>query len=264
MASDCVGPQVLESTTDTRYCLAELPAGQTALATAPVPHWTGGEQLLTNLRTELTNPRTELTNPRTELTNPGTSPWTSPAPAPSILVHRPKTHRGRGAVSSAMTYLPGRYLRGLLPEALLRCYEFWQHSDGVIEGEARGAAAAAAAATAKKKRSPSATGGKAAAAIALEEQTTAGANDQGGGGGGGGSETELLVLLTDANEAVVRRIPLATDGEPIDDEARRLLTHLQDVPGTALGQLISLLSRLDDLAHVLLWSPRERDCEGQV
>jgi hypothetical protein len=72
------------------------------------------------------------------------------------------------------------------------------------------------------------------------------------------------VLLTDANEAVVRRIPLATDGEPMDDEARRLLTHLQDAPGTALGQLISLLSRLDDLAHVLLWSPRERDCEGRV
>ena len=84
---------------------------------------------------------------------------TSPVPAPSVLVHRPKTHRGRGAVSSAMTYLPGRYLRGLLPEALLRCYEFWQHSDGAIEGEARGAAAAAAAATAKKKRNPSATGG---------------------------------------------------------------------------------------------------------
>jgi hypothetical protein len=60
-----------------------------------------------------------------------------------------------------MTDLPGRYLRGLLPEAFLRCYELWQHSDGAIEGEARGAAAAAAAAaaTAKKKRNPSATGG---------------------------------------------------------------------------------------------------------
>jgi hypothetical protein len=232
---------VLESTTDTRYCLAEIPIGQTALATAPEPHWTGGEQLLTNPRAELTNP----------------------VPAPSVLVHRPKTHRGRGAVSSAMTYLPGRYLRGLLPEALLRCYEFWQHSDGAIEGEARGAAAAAAAATAKKKRNPSATGGNADAAAALEEQKNAGANEN-GGGGGGGTESELLVLLTDANEAVVRRIPLATDGEPMDDEARRLLTHLQDAPGTALGQLISLLSRLDDLAHVLLWSPRERDCEGRV
>jgi len=163
-----------------------------------------------------------------------------------------------------MTDLPGRYLRGLLPEAFLRCYELWQHSDGAIEGEARGAAAAAAAATAKKKRNPSATGGNADAAAALEEQKNAGANENGGGGGGGGTESELLVLLTDANEAVVRRIPLATDGEPMDDEARRLLTHLQDAPGTALGQLISLLSRLDDLAHVLLWSPRERDCEGRV
>ena len=222
-----------------------MPIGQTSLATAPEPHWTGGEQLLTSPRAELT----------------------SPVPTPSVLVHRPKTHRGRSAVSSAMTYLPGRYLRGLLPEALLRCYEFWQHSDGAIEGEARGAAAAAAAATAKKKRNPSATGGNADAAAALEEQKNAGANENGGsggGGGGGGTESELLVLLTDANEAVVRRIPLATDGEPMDDEARRLLTHLQDAPGTALGQLISLLSRLDDLAHVLLWSPRERDCEGRV
>ena len=236
MASDCVGPQVLESTTDTRYCLAEIPIGQTALATAPEPHWTGGEQLLTNPRAELT----------------------SPVPAPSVLVHRPKTHRGRGAVSSAMTYLPGRYLRGLLPEALLRCYEFWQHSDGAIEGEARGAAAAAAAATAKKKRNPSATGGNADAAAALEEQKNAGANENGGGwcgcgGGGGVTESEFLVLLTDAKEAVVRRIPLATDCEPIDDEARRLLTHLQDAPGTALCQLISLL-----------WSSRERDCKGWV
>jgi hypothetical protein len=40
----------------------------------------------------------------------------------------------------------------------------------------------------------------------------------------------------------------------MDDEARRLLTHLQDAPHTELGQQISLLSRLDDLAHVQLTS----------
>ena len=181
---------VLESTTDTRYCLAELPAHQLSLEVLPAPHWAGGEPH-----------------------DPATSP-----PASSVLVHRPKTHvGGRGP----MSFLPSRHLRGLLPEALLSSYHFWQRPDGSILGER-------------------------VAALAKE-----------------GAADELAVQLTDANEAIIRRVPLDQlegGGAPRHDEARRLLTHVHSAPGTALDQLVKLLSRLDDLSHVLLWSAPEHAC----
>ena len=59
----------------------------------------------------------------------------------------------------------------------------------------------------------------------------------------------------------MRRVPLAADGHTADEGAARcLLTHMHSTPGSPLDRLVTMLARLDDLAHVLLWSAPEHAC----
>ena len=71
----------------------------------------------------------------------------------------------------------------------------------------------------------------------------------------GDVKTERLEVSTAAGGgATVRRVPLDRDGEPVAAEGRLLISAAFAPPGTALAALAASLERLDDLAHVLLWS----------
>eukprot|EP00966_Prymnesium_polylepis_P220650 5103669-Prymnesium_polylepis.1 len=117
------------------------------------------------------------------------------------------------------TFVPARHLAGLLPAALVDGYTFWQRRDLSMVGRRSGS---------------------------------------GGGAptGGGGTADELHIAI-DAHGAVVRRVPLAPNGVPLREQGRRLLSSLTAPIGSGLSRLVSLLERLEDLKHVLLWAPHE-------
>ena len=120
----------------------------------------------------------------------------------------------------AQIFVAARFLRGLLPEALLLQYNFWLRQDGAMTGQRR------------VERPQSAAGG-----------TGTGGTDMGTGLGGEvdqadaeltavevaaaeaaqGESDELRVTLRNGT-AVVRRVPIGADGQPRPDEARRTLT----------------------------------------
>ena len=57
--------------------------------------------------------------------------------------------------------------------------------------------------------------------------------------------------------SVVRRTPRDAYGTELTDEARRLIDILNCSAGTGLAQLVALLERMEDLAHVLVWSSKK-------
>ena len=92
----------LEFTTDTAHCLADLPAEVVSLGTHPRPHWEAGD------------------------------PAREQAPAASLVIMRSVSKE-----AGAQIFIASRYLRGLLPEALLVQYNFWLRPDGAMAGQRR-------------------------------------------------------------------------------------------------------------------------------
>ena len=68
------------------------------------------------------------------------------------------------------------------------------------------------------------------------------------------AETDELSLTLRNGRAVVRRVPIGTDGKPRPGEARRLLATLYARPGSTFAKLVALLARAEDLSHILAWS----------
>lgn len=64
-----------------------------------------------------------------------------------------------------------------------------------------------------------------------------------------------LAISLDNRGAVVRRVPLSPLGQPLAQEARCLISTLTAPIGSGLARLVSLLERVEDLKHVLLWGP---------
>ena len=92
----------LEFTTDTAHCLADLPAEVVSLGTHPRPHWQAGD------------------------------PAREQAPAASLVIMRSVSKE-----EGAQIFVASRFLRGLLPEALLMQYNFWLRPDGAMTGQRR-------------------------------------------------------------------------------------------------------------------------------
>ena len=113
---------------------------------------------------------------------------------PSIVIMRPLV---QGV--SQETWVPDSLLRGLLPEALLEMYHFWQRPDGNLMGERHG---------------PQIRG--AGAPVSDSDQ--------------------LNVIFTDG-QAVVWRAPLDSMGRPKGAEARRLICGVYAVPFRGLGRV---------------------------
>ena len=165
-------------------------------------------------------------------------PMTTVEPAPSLVITR--------ALSSELgtqTYLPERYLAGLLPSALVDKYVFWQSENDDIIGYEK----------VKPKNEDE------------EEENDPLKND------GDLSSTRLKITLskdpgldttgfcnTEA-EAMVQRIPVL-NSDPLTEEidpnrsALTLLNVVSAPPSSLLKRVGMMLSRLDNLAHVLVWS----------
>ena len=165
-------------------------------------------------------------------------PMTTIDPSPSLVVTR--------ALSSDMgtqTYLPERFLAGLIPSSLVEKYMFWQNENDDIIGYEK-----------FKKSSED-----------DDDDDDPLKND------GDLSSTRLKITLskdpgldttgfcnTEA-EALVQRIPVL-NSDPLTelrDPNRPILTLLNVVsapPSSLLKRVGMMLSRLDNLAHVLVWS----------
>ena len=186
----------LEYSSDASHCYAEIDGVELGLT--PRPHWQMGDA------------------------------GVAAPPAASLVIVRALTEGQRE------TFVPGRHLRGLLPEALLVAYVFWQRPDGSMLAQKR-----------PEDREP-------ADPMAFGDAPEGGKDDD-----ELGSDT-LEVKLSSGN-AVVRRVPLDRAGAPQPKAARRLLSTLYARRGGALARLVELLERVEDLAHVLVWSATDEE-----
>lgn len=166
-------------------------------------------------------------------------PMTTVDPAASLIITR--------ALNSELgnqTYIPERFLAGLLPSALVDTYIFWQSENDDIVG--------------------------------YEKPKTKGEDDDDDDdiqpeGDGSSPSTRLKITLsrdpgldttgfcnTEA-EAVIKRIPVLSSShltEELDKDrpVYTLLNALSAPPSSLLKRVGMLLSKLDNLAHVLVWS----------
>ena len=171
----------LEYSSDTNRSLGEL-NGRVGLMLQPSPHWQAGE---------------------------AAEPY---APTTSLVITRALVYGDAGSVE---TYVPPRHLSGVLPQALLLQYDFWQRPDGTLLAQRRG-------------------GTKGMPPLNAPD--------------------ELVVSLAADGRATVRRVPLDACGVQQRDRARVLLSSAHIPRHDALGALLSVLGRAEDRAHMLLWS----------
>ena len=164
-------------------------------------------------------------------------PMTTVSPAPSLLVTR--------ALNSKLglqTYVPPRFLAGLIPAALVQKYVFWQSEDDNIAGYEK---------TETKDD---------------EDDVAEGEPDD-----DDAPLTRLHITLSkpepfdksgfcnSPGEAFVQRVPVlgsdhATEIVDKNRPKHTLLNVLSAPPSSLLKRVGMLLSRLDNLAHVLVWS----------
>jgi hypothetical protein len=168
-------------------------------------------------------------------------PMTTVAPAPSLLVTR-----ALNSEIGTQTYVPHRFLAGLMPSSLVEKYVFWQSEDDNIIGYEK----------IEKK-------GDGEDNFESDEEIPKLGSDE-------APSTRLKITLSktgfDASgfcnseaEALIQRIPVVG----LDQETERvdpnrptltLLNVLSANPSSLLKRVGMLLSRLDNLAHVLVWS----------
>lgn len=217
-------------TSDTAKCYGDPVLGGTfagQVALVPRPHWTSGDF---------------------------PSPY---SPAPSLVISRSLSHD-----APLQYYVPNRYLNGLLPLALISQYRFWRSADGQsLIGHPI------------PKEGADAITMVAAAAAAAEGSK--GAGDGGGAGtdtkladGGGGANASAAAALAGKEEvtitvgkggSVVRRTPCDANGTPMPTASRRLIATCNSPPDGTVAKLVLLLERVEDLAHILVWSAAEAE-----
>ena len=73
-----------------------------------------------------------------------------------------------------------------------------------------------------------------------------------------------LHITMEKQGACVRRVPLDHTGLPNPKQARQLLAALSAPSSSPLGQLVSLLERVEDLSYVLLWSAKGNAGTGDL
>ena len=191
----------LEYASDVSLCLAEMPESTRVGASLPA-HFEAGELL------PLAEPDTSMII--TRLTREG-----EPRARTRDLARQAKRDGPPRAEGERQTFMPTRFLRGLLPDGLLsQCGAVWQRPTGGVVTRLR----------------------------------TVGAQTADG--------DALHVEIHDAARglAIIRRVPVEDDGVPRPEAARRLLNALYAPAGSPLATLVEMLGRLENLAHVLLWS----------
>ena len=192
--------------------------------------------------------------------------------AASLLITRSITKD-----EALQTFVPARFLRGLMPEALLETYTFWQRPDGDMVGQ--------------RRAEPAGGGGGGGGGRAANGGASSGGSGVASGGGRGADE---LTLTISKGGAVIRRVLLDEAGKRQPEGARRLLSYVNaragvshllkqerpracpsHIPATSrvyLGNDLALisgiprvcmqLSLIEDLAHTLVWGTPENVTRG--
>jgi len=166
-------------------------------------------------------------------------PMTKELPGPSLVVTR-----SLNSTLGTQTYIPPRFLAGIIPTSLIEKYVFWQSENDDITGY--------------KKQSESADDDADKASKGFEDI----------------SSTRLKIILSKGTdfdktgfcnssaEAMIQQIPVLSDDHEIEERdpnqpIKTLLNVLCAPPSSLLKRVGMLLSRLDNLAHVLVWSNSE-------
>lgn len=161
-------------------------------------------------------------------------PMTTLTPEPSLIITR-----ALNAELGTQTFIPERFLAGLLPTALIEKYTFWQSEDDNIIGYEKPAE--------KGEDEEEEDDDQDVASSQLHIKLAK------------GSDFDKSGFCNSSAEALVRRIPVkSASHESCDVDKNRspmtLLNVLSAPPSSLLKRLAMLLSRLDNLAHVLVWS----------
>jgi len=166
----------------------------------------------------------------------GGVPMTTISPEPSLIITR-----ALNSELGTQTLIPSRFMAGLIPACLVDKYVFWQsENDDIVGYEIR-----------KDARD--------------DEAALLGADTE--------SSTRLKIKLTKhdgmdtsgfcntAADAVVQRVAVVDSDEESEnvDKNRPILTllNIATAQGGILRKIGLLLSRLDNLSHVLMWSESE-------
>ncbi len=166
----------------------------------------------------------------------GGIPMTTVSPEPSLIITR--------ALNSEMgtqTFIPSRFMAGLIPACLVDKYIFWQsEDDNIVAYEIR-----------KEKDADSVLEGadtESSTRLKIKLSKYSGTDNSG--------------FCNTAADAIVQRISLVDSHEESEniDKKRPILTLLNVAlapSGSLLKQIGMLLSRLDNLSQVLVWSESE-------
>lgn len=166
----------------------------------------------------------------------GGIPMTTLSPEPSLIITR--------ALNSEMgtqTFIPSRFMAGLIPACLVEKYIFWQsEDDNIVAYEIR------------KERDADATleGADTESSTRLKIKLSK------------HSGTDTSGFCNTSADAIVQRISMVDSHEESEniDQKRPTLTLLNVAmapSGSLLKQIGMLLSRLDNLSQVLVWSESE-------
>jgi hypothetical protein len=163
-------------------------------------------------------------------------PMTTIDPAPSLVITR-----ALNSELGTQTFIPGRFLAGLLPSALIDNFIFWQNDNDDIIGYEN--------------------------TKTLDDDEDEIEEDD----GGKKPSTRLNIILSKSPgldttgfcntsaEAIIQRVPVLSSDPSSEerDNNRRVMTLLNVMsapPSSLLKRVGMLLSKLDNLAHVLVWT----------
>jgi len=165
-------------------------------------------------------------------------PMTTTTPGSSLLVTR-----ALNAEIGVQTYIPPRFLAGLIPAALVEKYVFWQNEADDIVGYEKKAAMGEN--DLDENADAKAPGSAAVSRLKISLSKSSDVDDSG--------------FCNSSAEALIQRIPVIGYEHSIEKIDPNRLSHtllniLCAPPTSLLKRVGMLLSRLDNLAHVLVWS----------
>lgn len=169
-------------------------------------------------------------------------PMTSCNPSPSLIVTR-----ALNADIGTQTYVPSRFLAGLLPTALVESFTFWQFDDDNIIGYENTLTETEDDSDEPKEVQAKSSTSDDTPSYRLKITLFK------------GQEFDKTGFCNSSAEALVQRIPvIGTDHEAERIDSNRpvhtLLNVMSAPPSSLLKRIGMLLARLDNLAHVLIWS----------
>jgi len=223
-------------TSDTARCYGDPIAGggfQGAVVRKPRPHWTAGDMAV-----------------RSE-------------PQSTLVIMRQAANVQANAPNATQIFVPTRQLNGMMPEALLSQYLFWRDSAGQTlvghpmpkgdeEQDYTGKVVA-------KAEAANAAGGASGAAAAGSPERPMPKGDSSQNQRLHLAGKEEVTVTCQRGGSVIRRTLCDEKGSPIAGESRRLISTLGVDASSPYGKMVALLERVEDLAHVLVWSLPQKE-----